>query len=116
MLKLYENIKEYRLKKGLTQDALARLTGYSDRSSIAKIERGGVDLSRSKIEQFAEVFGVAPGDLMGWDAEPEDQGALAAAVLNNSELNQLVKNYMQLSAADRATVSALVASLANKKD
>lgn len=56
----------------MTQEELAKRAGYSDRSSIAKIESGVVDLSQSKIAQFADIFGVTPGDLMGWD-EASDQ-------------------------------------------
>ena len=66
MLKLYENIKKLRLDRGWTQDELASRAGYTDRSSIAKIERGVVDLPQSKIKQFADIFGVTPGYLMGW--------------------------------------------------
>lgn len=67
MLTIYRNIKRLREEAGLSQEQLAKLTGYTDRSSIAKIEKGLVDLQQSKIELFASVFHVAPGDLMGWD-------------------------------------------------
>ena len=49
----------------MTQDELAKLTGYTDRSSIAKIERGAVDLPQSKIILFAKALGVTAGALMG---------------------------------------------------
>jgi len=65
MLDLYLNIKKYRKALGLTQEELARRTGYTDRSSIAKIEKGEVDIPQSKIKSFAEALGVAPGVLMG---------------------------------------------------
>lgn len=65
MLELYHNIKRIRKEKNLTQDELARLSGYTDRSSIAKIERGDVDLPQSKILQIARALGVSAGDLMG---------------------------------------------------
>lgn len=68
MLKLYENIKRYRMAAKLSQAELAKRTGYTDRSSIAKIEKGLVDLSQSKIKQFAEALGVTQGDLMGWES------------------------------------------------
>lgn len=64
-MELYENIKKCRLKLNLTQQQLADLTGYGDRSSIAKIENGLVDLSQSKLELFAKVLHVSPGELMG---------------------------------------------------
>lgn len=65
MLELYKNIKKYRLMNRMSQQELARLTGYVDRSSIAKIENGDVDLPNSKIILFANALHVAPGDLMG---------------------------------------------------
>ena len=67
MQKLYENIKKLRIEKKLSQSDLAKLTGYTDRSSIAKIEKGTVDLPQSKIKIFATVFGITPSELMGFD-------------------------------------------------
>lgn len=69
MLKLYQNIKKLREEKGLSQDALAKLTGYTDRSSITKIEKGLVDLQQSKIELFAKALGTTSRELVGWDEE-----------------------------------------------
>ena len=81
MLLIYENIKKFRLQAGMSQAELAKRTGYTDRSSIAKIEKGMVDLSQSKIKQFADVFGVAQGELMGWDENtaPENGSGLSEA-------------------------------------
>lgn len=69
MLELYKNIKRLREEKGMSQDSLAKLTGYTDRSSIAKIEKGQVDLQQSKIELFARALGTTSQELMGW-ADP----------------------------------------------
>lgn len=69
MLELYKNIKRLREKNGMTQSDLAELTGYNDRSSIAKIEKGEVDLSQSKISLFAKVFHVSESYLMGLQKE-----------------------------------------------
>ena len=69
MIKLYQNIRKLRKEYGWSQDELAKRMGYSDRSTIAKIESGFVDLSESKIMAFAQIFNVAPSDLMGWDDE-----------------------------------------------
>ena len=71
MLELYENIKKFRNAAGMTQSDLADRLGYTDRSSIAKIEKGIVDLPQSKIRQIADVFGVAPGILMGYEDNPD---------------------------------------------
>ena len=64
-MELYNNIRKYRIERGLTKDQLSKLTGYTDRSSIAKIEKGLVDISQSKLELFAAVLKVSPGELMG---------------------------------------------------
>lgn len=67
MLALYKNIKARRLELKMSQDRLAELTGYKDRSSIAKIEKGEVDLAESKIREFAKALKITPQELMGWD-------------------------------------------------
>lgn len=118
MLQLYENIKKHRKAAKMTQEELARRTGYTDRSSIARIEKGEIDLPQSKIKQFAEALGTTPGHLMGWDAEPEDLGAIAAQVLADPGLLKLVQNYLAMSEGDRYAMKLMGESLVakNKKD
>lgn len=71
MLELYRNIKKRRKDLGLTQTDLALKLGYADKSMVAKIEAGSVDLSQSKIVAFAEALETTPAYLMGWeDAKP----------------------------------------------
>lgn len=65
-MELYEKIKRLREDRGLSQEALAQKTGYTDRSSIAKIEKGQVSLSAAKIGLFAQALGTTPGYLTGW--------------------------------------------------
>lgn len=64
-MKTHENIKRLREKMGLSQEELALRVGYKDRSSIAKIEAGLVDLAQSKIAAFATALSVTPAQLMG---------------------------------------------------
>ena len=66
-MKLYENIRTLRKALGMSQEELAFLTGYTSRSSIAKIENGSVDLSQSKIETFAVALHTSPQKLMDYD-------------------------------------------------
>ena len=73
MLALYKNIKARRLELKMSQDRLAELTGYKDRSSIAKIEKGEVDLAESKIREFAKALKITPQELMGWDDPDETE-------------------------------------------
>lgn len=60
MLQLYKNIKKRRLELQLTQTDLATKLGYADKSMIAKIEKGLVDLPQSKILAFADVLQTSP--------------------------------------------------------
>lgn len=57
-------IKERRLKLNLTQQQLAKEVGYTDRSSIAKIEKGLVDLPQSKIAELARALKTSPTQLI----------------------------------------------------
>lgn len=70
IMETHENIKALREKQGLSQEALAQRTGYKDRSSIAKIEAGLVDLTQSKIAAFAKALNVTPANLMGIVDDP----------------------------------------------
>lgn len=64
-MEIHENIKFLREKLGLSQEELAIKVGYKDRSSIAKVEAGLVDLPQSKIAAFAAALHVPPVELMG---------------------------------------------------
>lgn len=67
-----EIIKDLRTKNGMSQEELAKKAGYSNRSTIARIESGEIDLPRSKIATIAKVFGVSPIDLFGFDEQAEE--------------------------------------------
>lgn len=83
-MNLYEKIKMLRKQKKISQEKLAALTGYSDRSSITKIEQGKVDLPETKIKLFANALGTTPAYLLGWENENnENTSALKIPVLGN---------------------------------
>ena len=94
---LNERIKQRREALGMSQAELAELLGYSDRSTIAKIEKGTNDITQSKIEAFAKVLHTTPAYLMGWEnnssvADDDSYGlvkaqrALAKAIEQSSYL------------------------------
>jgi len=70
---LYERIKERRKELRMSQEALAIKMGYSDKSMISKIEKGKVDLSSSKVEQFANALQTSAFYLMGWTSDPSEE-------------------------------------------
>ena len=63
MLQLYKNIKSKRIELKMTQAELAKKLGYADKSMIAKIEKGLVDLTQSKILAFAKALDTTSADL-----------------------------------------------------
>ena len=64
MEEIYSHIKARRKELRLTQQELADSLGY-ERSSIAKIEKGQVDLPLSKMREFAEKLGLPLAELLG---------------------------------------------------
>ena len=104
----YERIKMLRVQSKLSQEELARLTGYTDRSSIAKIEAGKVDLTESKISAFASVFGVSPSYIMGLS---EDDVPAPQIILSTSE-EELVGCYRSMNAEGQTAALAAVRGLA----
>lgn len=71
-MELYDRIKSRRQDLKMTQAELADLLGYSDRSTIAKIERGVNDISQSRISDFADALETTPAYLLGWTDDPYD--------------------------------------------
>lgn len=65
---LYDRIKRLRIQFGWSQEELAKKVGYADKTSIAKIEAGKVDLPQSKIYAFASAFNVSISYLLDGDA------------------------------------------------
>lgn len=55
-----QKVKTLRTARGMSQDELAQRLGYTNRSSINKIELGKNDLPRNKVAQLAAILGVEP--------------------------------------------------------
>lgn len=88
---IYSKIKNRRLLLGMSQDDLAYKLGYKDRSSIAKIESGKVDISISKVSEFARVLKTTPEYLMGWDEESDHLNSIND--IDFSGINRIAANY-----------------------
>jgi transcriptional regulator with XRE-family HTH domain len=70
---------------GLSQDDLARLAGYTSRSSINKIEKGLVDLPQSKISLIASALGVSPTYILYGDKDPQQNPTPTEGELDEGE-------------------------------
>ena len=59
-------IKARRKQLGITQTQLSTIIGYTDHSIISKVESGLIDLTQSRISQFANALGVTETYILGW--------------------------------------------------
>ncbi len=63
-------IRSRRLELGLTQTELASKLGYTNKSSIGKIENGNNTVPYKKIAEFADALDTNVSYLMGLDDNP----------------------------------------------
>lgn len=89
MLQLYKNIKKQRQLLNMTQSELAKKLGYADKSMIAKIEKGIVDLTQSKILAFADALETTPEELMGWEEKSDNSSRIWKNVKQARENNNI---------------------------
>lgn len=59
-------IKDRRLELGLTLDELASKVGYSDKSTLSRVENGKTDMPLKKLDKIAQVLDVTPAYLAGF--------------------------------------------------
>lgn len=103
-MSIHERIHEMRLKRGISQTELARRTGYKDKSSISKIEKGNGDLTQSQIVAFAKALRTTPMYLTDGVKEPEP---IEVEIEIANKINQLDE-------ADMARLSAYLDGLLEK--
>jgi len=111
MLELYSNIKKLRKMKNMSQQELAEAVGYKGKSMIAQIESGNVDLPQSKIMEFAKVFGVDPGELMGWENQHIETDHRPDYIFSNEDITVAIDMYERYKGATpeaRAAIELLL--------
>jgi len=87
-----ERVKKRREDLKMTQLELAERMGYTNKSTIGKIENNVNDIPLSKVEQLAAILMVTPGYLMGWAGEYE-QELLDAFYSLNDEGKEKLRDY-----------------------
>ena len=88
----------------MNQSELATLLGYTDRSSIAKIETGKVDLSQSKLLMMTEIFGVPIHTLMGLEPPATHQIPILGTIACGAPIlaQEHIDSYTELPASIHA--------------
>lgn len=83
---IYDRIKKRRKELHMSQEKLAQLTGYKDKSSISYIEKGEKDLPQNKISIFAEVLQTSQSYLM----DGYDVNVIYHQILGMSKMDQML--------------------------
>lgn len=66
-----ERIKLRREELNITQEELAKMVGYTSRSSVAKVESNANGMVQSKLVAFANALQTTPAYLLGWEEEEQ---------------------------------------------
>ena len=86
LLNFAHKIKERRRELGMSQEELSRKCGYTDRSTMSRIEQGIVDVNQSKIVVIARALNTTPSYLLGW-SENTNNGINNGIIGNNNNNN-----------------------------
>ena len=73
-------IRRLREENKMSQTTLAEKVGYKDKTAIAKVEAGKVNLPQSKIFAFAEALYTTPAYLLGWEPKADKCNTLFAGL------------------------------------
>ena len=106
-----ERIKARRNELMLSQRDLCEKMGYSNHSTIGKIEAGKVDIPQSRIVQFAEVLGVSVAYLMGWEEIQKNNDIIADVAIRMQTDEEFRSAVVSLYHADPKKLSGVLALL-----
>ena len=99
---------------GWSQRELAKRLGYSNHTTLTKIEAGTVDINQSKVILFAEVLRTTPAYLMGWEEEEKKNDIIADAVVRmrtDKEFFSLVEALLSADAEKLAAAKVVLNAL-----
>jgi transcriptional regulator with XRE-family HTH domain len=106
-MKINENIKKFRTFKGLTMEELGEKINVS-KQTIQRYETGAItNIPYDKIEQMAEIFGITPGRLMGW--EPVEK------YTKTDDFHRIIAYYCKLTDTEKDSALDYLKFLADKQ-
>lgn len=109
-----ERIKQRRQALDMSQDYLAKLTGYQNRATISMIENNVCDVPRKKVPIFAAALGVSADFLNGY----ENSKAIQSFIDEHrpkSEYDILCEKIGQLSKSEQNSVAEYVDFITSKR-
>lgn len=84
-MNLADKVKQRRTELGLSQDELAKMMGYTSRSSINKIEKGR-PVSQKIVHKLAQSLDVSFAYLMGLETEEKKKSESLVPLLNTTQM------------------------------
>lgn len=104
-MKLNENIKIMRIKKGMTLEELGKRISVS-KQTVQRYESGQIpNIPYDKIELLAKVFGCSRSYLMGWeDNLNKENSDLIPDILSDDDLINHIKKLMCLNPEHRQAI------------
>ena len=97
-----DRIRKRRIELDMSQAELAKLMGYADKSMVAKIESGKVDLTQSKIKAAAKALRTTFSYLLDGEGEETEDFTLT------EHERQLILAYRSASPEVRAIIDKIV--------
>jgi transcriptional regulator with XRE-family HTH domain len=113
-MEIGDRIKQRRMDLGWSQRELANKMGYSDNSTLARIEQGKVEVYQGRIEQFADVLGVSVAYLMGWEEEQKKNDIQADIILkmrSDSTFMSVVESLYKLDSDKLESINQMLNTL-----
>ena len=112
-----ERIKARRKELQWSQRELSDKMGYSNHSTITRIEAGKVDIPQSRIVQFAEVLGVSVADLMGWEEQieenPVEMAQIHYEIIMDEDIAEIFADFKKLDAKQKRIIKNLIHEMAD---
>lgn len=106
-----EKIKLRRSELGWSLRELAKRMGYANQSTVARIEKGIIDIPQSKVVKFAEVMNTTVAYLMDWEEVQQKNSTLADITVRmrtDNEFLSLIEGLNQLDKVQLASVKQVV--------
>ena len=103
MADMPNRVYELRRARGLSQQRLGELAGCS-KMHVSGIERGERDFSLNLLRRIADVFGVAPGDLLSEEDNPNR--------LSDPDEVHLIETYRHAPSDDREKIIKVAETIA----
>ena len=106
-----EKIKMRRLELGWSLRELASRMGYANQSTVARIEKGVIDIPQSKVVKFAEVMDTTVAFLMDWEAVQQKNSTLTDLIVRmrtDEKFLYLVEGISKLTPEQSASIKQVV--------